>query len=197
VPLESTLRVLDFGCGFGFGAKMLAPQVGEIFVWDASANMRRHARRHLVGCRNVRFLDLFDSRIQPRVIKFDLILVNSVVQYMSPEEFSAWLLRWQNMLAPRGRIVVSDLIPPDYLAICDIVDFLKFSVRRGFVASAIWYAMSQVRYWRVRNLCPLSRIGHEELSWKGKDAGLSVSYLTQNLTYFTKRITAVFSHITA
>jgi SAM-dependent methyltransferase len=187
-------RVLDFGCGFGFVAEMLAPQVRELFLWDSSANMRRRARLNVAGRQNIRFLDLSDPKSLPYELQVELILVNSVVQYMTFDEFSAWLLRWRNMLAPGGRIVVSDLIPPDYSAIWDIVDLLRLSARRGFLVRAIWQAFSEIwRYWGVRTIRPLSRVGWEDLSQWGKDAGLEVTRLPTNLTHFKKRLTAVFT----
>jgi SAM-dependent methyltransferase len=176
----------------------LAPRVGELFLWDASANMRRRARLNVAGHRNVRFLDFFDPKSLPDELQFELILVNSVVQYMTLDEFSAWLLRWRDMLAPGGRIVVSDLIPPDYPAFRDIRDLLRFSARRGFLVRAIWQAFSELgRYWGVRRVRPLSRIGREELSQWAKDAGLTVSYLPANLTHFKKRLTAIFTRAAA
>ena len=85
IELDQRARVLDFGCGFGFVAELLAPRVGELFLWDASANMRRRARVKVAGCRNIRFLDLSDTQASRRDLRFDLILVNSVVQYMTPD----------------------------------------------------------------------------------------------------------------
>jgi SAM-dependent methyltransferase len=191
---ERVARVLDFGCGFGFVAQMLAPHVGELFLWDASTNMRRRARLNVAGRQNIRFLDLSDPQSLPCQLQFELILVNSVVQYMTLEEFSAWLRLWRNMLAPGGRIVVSDLIPPDYPALRDIADLLEFSARRGFLGRAVWQALREIgRYWRVRQFRPLSRIGREELSRRGSDAGLAVSYLPVNLTHFRTRLTAMFT----
>src|SRR5947199_3043085 len=49
-------RVLDFGCGFGFIAELLAPMVAELFVFDASERMRRRAQLRLAGRANVRLL---------------------------------------------------------------------------------------------------------------------------------------------
>ena len=196
--LDSRARVLDFGCGFGYVAELLAPRVGELFLWDSSANMRRRARLNVAGHQNIRFLDLSDSKPLSGELQFELILVNSVVQYMTFDEFSAWLLRWRNMLAPGGRIVVSDLIPPDYPAIWDIVDLLRLSARRGFLVRAICQALSEIwRYWGVRRARPLSRVGRQDLSQRGRDAGLVVSCLPTNLTHFKKRLTAVFTQAEA
>ena len=191
--IDPRARVLDFGCGFGHVAEMLSSRVEELFLWDASANMRSHARLKLDGQRNIKFLDLSDPKTPPHDLRFDLILVNSVVQYMTLDEFSTWLLRWRKMLAPGGRIVVSDLIPPDYQAIWDIVDLLRLSVRRGFLVRAIWQALGEIwRYRSTRRAQPLSRIGREELSERGRAVGLAFSCLPSNLTFFTRRFSGVF-----
>jgi SAM-dependent methyltransferase len=194
VRLDPPGRVLDFGCGFGYVAEMLSPRVEEVCLWDASASMRRQARLRLAGRRNVTFLDLSDQKALPDDLRLDLILVNSVVQYMTFEQFWAWLFRWRKMLAPGGSIIISDLIPPDYVAIWDIVDLLRLSKRRSFLPRALWQAAGEIwRYWSVRRSRPLYRIGREELREQARVTGLAISFLSTNLTHFTKRFTAVLT----
>jgi SAM-dependent methyltransferase len=194
IVLDRRARVLDFGCGFGFVAEALACKVGELFIWDSSANMSRFSRHLVRGHQNIRFLDLSDAETAPCNLHFDLILVNSVVQYMTFDEFSAWLVRWPTMLAPGGRIVISDLISPAHNSISDLIDILRFSVRRGLSGNRIVWAFRKLgRYRRVRGTCPLGRIGVEELSQRGKAAGLTMTRLPANLTHFTKRFTAILT----
>lgn len=195
VGLNPNARVLDFGCGFGFVAELLAPKVGQVFLWDTSSNMRRRARLKLACHKNIRFLDLSEPQAIALDLKFDLIVVNSVVQYMSLEQFAACLVMWRTMLAPRGRIVLSDLIPPDYNSVSDILDLLKFSIRRNVFRSALLQAMRDLgRYWRMRHGCPLTRISVEDLTKLSKNANLSLSCLPSNLTYFRGRLTVAFTH---
>ncbi len=95
VPLRPEMRILDFGCGFGFAADLIADRVSEVWVWDAAANMRQRAMKLLARRSNCHLLDLSDANeaaVQPR---FDLILVNSVVQYMTRQEFAARLAEWR------------------------------------------------------------------------------------------------------
>lgn len=192
LELNRNARVLDFGCGFGFVAEMLAPKVGEVFLWDVSVNMRRRARLNLADHQNIRFLDLSEPQAIARELKFDLIVVNSVVQYMSLDQFAAWLVMWRTMLAAGGRIVVSDLIPPEYQSMSDLVDLLKFSIRRDVLGSALLQAMRDMgRYWMMRRSCPLARTCMEDLGELSKAADLSVSCLPRNLTHFRGRLSAV------
>ena len=192
--LDRRARVLDFGCGFGFVAEALAYKVGELFVWDSSPNMRRFLRLLVRGQPNIRFLDLSKAQAVPGNLRFDLILVNSVVQYMTFDEFSTWLVGWATVLAPGGRIVISDLLPPDHNSTSDLIDILRFSVRRGLAGNAIVWAFRMLgRYRRMRIACPLGRIGLTELSQRGKAAGLTMTCLPANLTHFTKRFTVVLT----
>jgi cyclopropane fatty-acyl-phospholipid synthase-like methyltransferase len=193
VTLNRNAHVLDFGCGFGFVAETLAPKVGKVFLWDASANMRRRSRRNLADHQNIFYLDLSDPQATAGELKFDLIVVNSVVQYMSLEQFAVCLVMWRTMLAPGGGIVVSDLIAPEYNSFSDFVDLLKFSIQRNVLGSALLQAMRDLgRYWMMRRSCPLARISVAELSEIGEAAHLSVNCLPRNLTHFRRRLTAVF-----
>jgi cyclopropane fatty-acyl-phospholipid synthase-like methyltransferase len=118
IGVRADQRVLDFGCGFGFVARMLAPRVAEVWFWDPSPNMRRVAEWTTADVPNASFLDIAADLagrcdaaewIGPT---FDLILVNSVAQYMASSEFWGWLPRWRRMLAADGMLVLSDLIAP-------------------------------------------------------------------------------------
>jgi SAM-dependent methyltransferase len=194
VGLNPNARVLDFGCGFGFVAELLAPKVGQVFLWDTSSNMRRRARLKLASHKNIRFLDLSEPQAIARDLKFDLIVVNSVVQYMSLEQFAACLVMWRTMLASTGRIVVSDLIPIHYNSMSDIVDLIKFNIRRHVLGSALLQVVRDLgHYWIMRRSCPLARTSLEGLSELSKPADLSVSCSPSNLTHFRRRFTAIFT----
>jgi cyclopropane fatty-acyl-phospholipid synthase-like methyltransferase len=192
IKLDRSTRVLDFGCGFGFVADYVAPLVGRLFVWDASANMRGRALKTVAHHSNTQWLDLSEQEVFPSGVHLDLILVNSVVQYMTVDQFSAWLSVWREMLAPAGRIVVSDIISPDAGSLREIIDILKLSARRGFLARALWQSAREIgRYRNIRKACPLTRMRHSEIKERARAAGLEVSFLPRNLTHFPKRITAV------
>ena len=195
LPMDRKTRVLDFGCGFGYAADMLAPKVKELFLWDKSKNMRRYARANTARHKNVRFLDLTDPDALSVKTGFDYILVNSVAQYMRTDDFTDWLVRWRGMLAPGGRLVISDLIPNDYNTMMDMSALIVFSARNGFLTHAIREGFSEFkRYWKTRSARPLSRIERADLRHRADAKGLSVQFLPGNLTYRKKRITAVLRH---
>jgi hypothetical protein len=172
----------------------LAPRVDRLYLWDASPNMRRRARIHLAGHPNVQILDSLQFGSFPGLPPLDRVLVNSVVQYMTPAEFSAWLACWASWLAPLGQIVVSDVIPPEGGSWVEFVDLLRFGARRRFLLRAVRQAMGELgQYRRTRKTCPLTRLSPDELRRRGKAANLAVTVLPRNLTHFPRRITAVFT----
>src|SRR5437773_7360951 len=79
IPLNRSMRVLDYGCGYGAVPRLIAEHVKEIAYWDAAAGMRDAAARTLANVPNA-------ALWQGDRGEFDLIVVNSVVQYMSGAE---------------------------------------------------------------------------------------------------------------
>jgi SAM-dependent methyltransferase len=194
--LEKKINVLDFGCGFGLVAERLAPRVGLLYLWDASPQMRRRAWFRTAGHPNVRLLESLDWGSFHCLPRLDLVLVNSVVQYMTLAEFSDWLTDWASLLAPSGRIVVSDVIPPGSGSWFEFVDLLRFSMRRRFLVLAVWQALSELGLYRkTRQAFPLTRMSPEELHRHAEAAGLMMTVLPRNLTHFPRRISVVFTPI--
>jgi cyclopropane fatty-acyl-phospholipid synthase-like methyltransferase len=198
IDVRRTDRVLDFGCGFGFVARLLAPHVSEVWFWDASENMRAEARRTTADVPNARLCDVpaalseDGDRIAWQSPTFDLILVNSVVQYMDPAEVPRWLARWRAMLSAEGRLIMSDLIAPEHRSLWDVADLLRLGVRRGFALRGAAEALGGVRsYRRTSRTVPLLHVGPDDLVSRAGSAGLGVEVLPQNLTHFAKRWTAV------
>jgi SAM-dependent methyltransferase len=194
-PLDSKARVLDFGAGFGFVAEALVGKVGRMYLWDISESMRNQARRLLARYQNVEFLDLSGVHASVPVRSCDLIIVNSVVQYMTVEELASWLVRWRAMLSPKGRIVLSDLVPSDPPPLFfELFEALAFSARCGMFLHVISPRQIRAlkRYWKTRKETgPLLRIGEDTLRRLAGNAGLAVQILPGNLTHFSRRMTAL------
>jgi 2-polyprenyl-3-methyl-5-hydroxy-6-metoxy-1,4-benzoquinol methylase len=192
LPLTPGIRVLDFGCGYGYVAERLAERVGEIAVWDQSASVRRHARQHLAGCANVRFFDPDEASAGGAAPQFDLILINSVVQYMTVDEFHSWLPRWQAMLAPGGVLVLSDLIPRAHSVRGDVFEILSFALRRGVLLNELGHSVrTLLSYARHRQAQELMKIDDSRLREEAARAGFDVQFAPFNLTVRSRRRTAL------
>src|SRR4029453_13582528 len=198
IGVRADQRVLDFGCGVGFVPRVLAPHVAEVWFWDPSPNMRRVAERITAHVPNASFLDiaaeLAGQRDAARGIgrTFDLIIVNSVAQYMAASEFWGWLPRWRTMMAADGVLVLSDLIAPTHGGLSDTAALPRFGARRGWPLRGAAAAVGGIQnYWRTSRNVPLLRVGRDELIRRAAESDLNVEVLARNLTHLRKRWTAV------
>jgi SAM-dependent methyltransferase len=100
------LRVLDAGCGSGYGASLLAsvgPQVTVLGV-DNSAEAIDYATSHYAAP-NLRFLLADCLSLPPDLGEFDLVVAFEVIEHLAdPEPF---LRAVGSLLAPSGILVVS------------------------------------------------------------------------------------------
>lgn len=187
-------RVLDFGCGFGHAALALAPLVGEVWVWDAAANMRNHARQRLANVPNARIVEPGDL-VSSTPPQFDLILVHSVIQYLSPEQLAESQRLWARLLEPRGHILLSDLLVPGRPSWPEFFRLLLFARRHGFLRNAVVGGLKEIgRYSRMRKLQPLYEHDETALERGARAAGLSLRMLPLNVTHRSERHMALLWH---
>jgi cyclopropane fatty-acyl-phospholipid synthase-like methyltransferase/ribosomal protein S18 acetylase RimI-like enzyme len=185
-------RVLDFGCGFGFAARLLARRVALVALWDGAASVRRRARLRTAHLGNVEYVDIAEPTAVAE--KFDLITVHSVLQYMSEEEVLHWFARWKSMLAPGGRLVLSDLIQPSTKAVPELAAYLAFSLKSGFFLDALMQGLREVgKYSRARATRPLTIATPQKIEAWARQAGLRAQFLERNLSYRSSRMTAVLA----
>jgi hypothetical protein len=95
----------------------------------------------------------------------DLIVANSVVQYLSLAEFERLLSLSRAKLAPSGRLVLADIIPRHVGALTDAAQLLQFAAANGFFLAA---AMGLVRsffskYRRVRATLGLLQLDEDDV----------------------------------
>ena len=158
VPLRPSDRVLDFGCGFGHVVELLAPSVARVGYWDAAAGMRRATAGRTAALGQVTLVDLGGPVPADAVGGFDLVLANSVVQYMTRDELTGWMVRWRSLLAPGGRIVLSDIPVPGASAVAELAGMLGFAARNGFLLRALRDGVEEAhRYSRSRGSADLLR----------------------------------------
>lgn len=188
IRLAPSLRVYDFGCGPAHVAELLAPHVASIHAWDDSASQRARARQRTASLASVRILDSPPGRD----LKFDLILANSVVQYVSRDALGPLLSDWNHRLAPGGRVIVSDIPTPDCNPLGEAVDVLRLAHARHHLLPAIGDLLGQLpSYLRARSRRPLTRWTFEALATLAASHNLTATRLPDNLTHFRHRLSVV------
>ncbi|MEA2833164.1 MAG: hypothetical protein QOG66_1366 [Methylobacteriaceae bacterium] len=163
IPSPSAI-VLDYGCGEALSAAALAEKCGTLYLYDAAPSVQEKLRGRFASYRNIVVLssDGLDT-IGERSL--DLIIANSLLQYLQHREFEELLEIWHRQLKPDARIVIADVLPPDVDATADVKALLDFAWRGGFLIAALGGLGRTFfsDYRRLRNEVGLTRYAPEDL----------------------------------
>lgn len=128
--------VLDHGCGEALDAGRVAGHCGKLYLCEAAPSVRDKLRAMLGGKANVAVVSPEEVEALPAET-LDLVVANSLIQYLSRDELVALLAIWHGKLKPGGRLVVADIIPPDVSPLTDASQLLAFAWRGGFLTAAL------------------------------------------------------------
>ncbi len=194
LPLDAAWRVLDYGAGPGFIAPALAPRVSELWLADPSAELLETARENSAGHPNVRVRIIPEAGASslPQA-HFDLIIFNSVLQYLEKDQATSILSNLAALLAPGGRIVVSDIVPENLSILLDAWPVLGF-YRRSFGAlAALRYGLSELTNRNQRRSLTFYRYARDE--FERKVAGTYSLRWIPNLTISKARWSAILERV--
>ena len=103
--------VLDYGCGEALSADRVAARCGKLILCDAAGSVRSVLSKRYTGHGNVKVIAPEDVPTIPAE-SLDLIVANSVVQYMPTTEVESLLDLFHPRLRNSGTLVIGDVIPP-------------------------------------------------------------------------------------
>ena len=132
---SSNARVLDFGCGEALSAGMVARRCRELVLCDVADTVRCGLVQRFRHNDRITVSSPAEVAAMPDA-SFDMIVANSVVQYLGRAQLELLLVQWRRLLAPNGRLVLGDLIPPDVGALTDASALLRFAGANGFLFAA-------------------------------------------------------------
>ncbi|MEZ5844689.1 MAG: class I SAM-dependent methyltransferase [Hyphomicrobiaceae bacterium] len=128
--------VLDHGCGEALYAEAIAPSCDTLLLCEAAPTIRKNLVERLAGLTNVRVVN--PDKVKPGAIPpVDLVVANSLLQYLGRPELEALLDAWRQVLAPGGRVLLADVIPPGVSPATDAAALLRFGWRGGFMVPAV------------------------------------------------------------
>lgn len=183
-------KVLDYGCGEATQARLVAAECGTLLLSDAAPALRgRLAARH-GGDPRIRVLAPEEVRALPDA-SLDIVVVNSLLQYLTQNEFLALADIAFDKLQPGGRLVLGDVIPPELGPIADAAALLRLSWTGGFVLAALTglarIALSDYR--RLRQELGLTRYDEEEMVILLRTAGFEARRHRPNIGHNQRRMT--------
>ncbi|AVO46520.1 class I SAM-dependent methyltransferase [Phreatobacter cathodiphilus] len=129
--------VLDYACGEALESARVAGAVGRLVLCDGAPSVVAKLRERFGALPNVAFALPEDLNAVLADGTADLIVVSSLIQYLSEADFAALLDRFRAKLKPGGRLVLADVIPPDAGMAADITSLLRNAWRHGYLPAAL------------------------------------------------------------
>ena len=156
--------VLDHGSGEAPAADLVARQCAKLYLYDAAPNVQAKQRLQFSRNEKIAVLDAAGVDEIPAGT-LDLVVANSLIQYLSRAEFEHLLDSWHEKLRPGGKLVVADVIPEGASAADDIRALLGFAFRGGFLMAACAGLVSTFfsDYRKLRTELGLSRYREADL----------------------------------
>ncbi len=183
-------RVLDFGCGAALEAGRCAEACSVLYLCEAAAGQRAELARRFARHPRIRVVD-------PRGMEeipdhgLDLVFVNSVLQYLKPEEVPPLLRLWRRKLAPDGLLVLADVLIEPPSIVTDTVALLRTAWRHGFFLAALvgLLRLASGEYRRLRRQLGLTVYPPAVLAAMSAEAGFRLSRRSSNLGFNRYRAT--------
>ncbi|MBY0360950.1 MAG: class I SAM-dependent methyltransferase [Phreatobacter sp.] len=157
--------VLDYACGEALETPRVAAAVGRLVLCDGAPSVVAKLRERFGGLANLAFAlpEELDGVLAGGTA--DLVVVSSLIQYLSPEDFAALLERFRHLLKPGGRLVVADVIPPDSGMVADVASLLRNALKHGYLPAALvgLVATAVSPYRRIRSEIGLSTYAEADM----------------------------------
>jgi Methyltransferase domain len=188
--LSRTAVVLDYGCGEALHADRVADAAGRLTLAEAGPAVRGRLIERFKGNPKIVVISTDRAAGMPPQ-SFDMVILHSVSQYLTPEEFDQKAALFQRLLQPGGLLLVGDVVPTDASALSDASALLRFGWRDGFFCAAV---LGLIRtffsdYRQLRTKVGLTRYSEQEMAGKLAAAGFRVSRAPANLGHLATRMT--------
>jgi SAM-dependent methyltransferase len=127
--------VIDYGCGEATRSEIVAAKAGRLILSDGAPAVRDNLTARFRDNPKIAVLSPEAiAALPPRSV--DLIVLNSVAQYLKTPELEALLSQFRGLLEAGGRFVLGDVIPPNTSAITEVKALMGLAWRNGFVVPA-------------------------------------------------------------
>jgi ubiquinone/menaquinone biosynthesis C-methylase UbiE len=187
--------VLDYACGEALSAGKVAEACGLLILAEPAPGVRGRLIARFAPDTKIKVRSLDDVRKMAEN-SVDLVVMNSVAQYMTADELDSALAAMRKILKPSGRLVLGDILRPEVGMLTDVYALLRFGAKKGFLKDALWglAATALSDYRQLRSRVGLQRYSEAEIIQKLAKAGFSASRAGQNIGHNPWRMTFVAHH---
>jgi ubiquinone/menaquinone biosynthesis C-methylase UbiE len=187
--------VLDYACGEALSAARVAEACGKLYLAEPAPGVRGRLIARFAPNIKIRVRSLDDLRNMEEA-SVDLVVMNSVAQYMTPGELDSAFTVIRRLLKPGGRLVLGDILHPEVGMIRDVTALLRFALTHGFLRDALIGLISTALsdYRQLRSRVGLQRYREAEMIAKLAAAGFTASRAHFNVGHNPWRMTFVARH---
>jgi len=184
------VSLLDYGCGDTLAAVRLAEACSHLFLCDAAPRVRERLLARYAGRRDITVVSPQQFEALGRH-SLDMIVVNSVVQYLSRSEFSELLKAARHKLAPGGVLLLADIVPRQVGPIGDALELLKFAAGAGFLLPALFGLARSFfsPYRKIRQRSGFLQLDAEEVLQLLRQHGFRAQRQPRNIGHNAQRMT--------
>lgn len=123
---KKNLTILDFGCGTGIWNQ--AVEGGhKIYLYDKSKLALKYAKNKYHSDKNFIIINSL-KKIQNLQKKIDIVLLNSVIQYIDKDSLEKLLLNFDKILKKNYKIIINDV--PKYSRLVELCLLLFLNPKR-------------------------------------------------------------------
>jgi SAM-dependent methyltransferase len=190
--------VLDYGCGEATCADLVAAAARRLILSDGAPAVREKIAARFAGNAGIAVLSPAEVAALPAG-STDVIVLNSVAQYLKRAELDALLALFKRLLAPGGRLVVGDVIPPHTSAVTEVMALMRLAWRNGFVGPALLGLVRTAfsNYRALRSELGLAHYSEAEMLAVLTQAGFAAQRRYPNIEHNQERMTFVASVVPA
>jgi ubiquinone/menaquinone biosynthesis C-methylase UbiE len=184
--------VLDYACGEALSAAKVAEACGQLYLAEPAPGVRGRLIARFAPNTKIRVRSLEDVRKMAEH-SIDLVVMNSVAQYMTPDELDSAFATIRRLLKPGGRLVLGDVLRPEVGMLRDVIALLRFASTHGFLRDALIGLISTALsdYRQLRSRVGLERYSEADMIAKLKKSGFTASRVAVNIGHNPWRMTFV------
>jgi ubiquinone/menaquinone biosynthesis C-methylase UbiE len=184
--------VLDYACGEALSAAKVAEACGQLYLAEPAPGVRGRLIARFAPNTKIRVRSLEDVwKMAEHSI--DLVVMNSVAQYMTPDELDSAFATIRRLLKQGGRLVLGDVLRPEVGMISDVIALLRFAAHHGFLRDALIGLVSTALsgYRQLRSRVGLERYSEADMIAKLRKSGFTASRVAVNIGHNPWRMTFV------
>jgi ubiquinone/menaquinone biosynthesis C-methylase UbiE len=184
--------VLDYACGEALSATKVAEACGKLYLAEPAPGVRGRLIARFAPNTRIRVRSLDDLRNMDEK-SVDLVVMNSVAQYMTPDELDSAFAVIRRLLKPGGRLVVGDILRPEVGMFRDVLALLRFALTHGFFRDALIGLVSTALsdYRQLRAKVGLQRYSEAGMIAKLAAGGFTAKRARPNIGHNPWRMTFV------